>query len=301
MIRHAGFLGLYRVVCSAICVGCLAITSAPAAETVIQLTGTVEPNAVVDVYSSVPGSVISFGADSGAGGKRITYTSPVKKGDVLAQLDPVGFELALKKAEALLKAAQAEVEVASAELTVAEQGVTQAESRAANKTGGTTDVEKAKSAILIARAKIEAKRANVSVRVAELEVAKNDLASCTIRSPIDGVILDIRRNVGQYLAAPAKDASLFLIADLSKFQVWASVPEGQIARVAVGQPVRFKVDPFPERKFTGRITQIRPNATLLQGKVFFTAVIDVDSGQDGLIPYLTADVEVIVETKDKSS
>jgi HlyD family secretion protein len=127
---------------------------------------------------------------------------------------------------------------------------------------------------------------------AELKLAELHLDACSVRSPIDGVIIDRRINVGQ--TAPTKVALFLIASDPAKYQVWANVEEISIAQIAKGQTARFTVDTLPKKQFTGRVSQIRFNAQVVNNAVRYTVVIDVDDAK-GLVPYQTADVFINTE------
>src|SRR5262249_43396218 len=133
---------------------------------------------------------------------------------------------------------------------------------------------------------------------AALKEADVNLGYCTIRSPIKGVIVDRRVNTGQTVVASLNAPSLFLIArDLSRVQVWAQVNEADVGQVKAGQLVRFTVDASPGRRFTGKVPQGKPavrlNATLKQGVVSYTVVVETDNKDGALLPYLTAHMQFV--------
>lgn len=157
---------------------------------------------------------------------------------------------------------------------------------------GEASLKQAESAVVTAKATEEEARADVESADASLKRAEKNLDYTTIRSPIKGVIVDRRVNVGQTVVASLNAPSLFLIAkDLSRLQVWASVNEADIGRLAHGQSVTFSVDTFPNELFSGQVQQIRLNASMTQNVVTYTVVVEVDNVQNKLIPYLTANVK----------
>lgn len=153
-------------------------------------------------------------------------------------------------------------------------------------------VAQAAGAIATARAGEDEAAAEAASAAASLARAAKNLEYTTIRSPIKGVVIDRRVNVGQTVLASLNAPSLFLIAkDLSKLQVWVSVNEADIGRLKENQPVTFAVDAFPGETFQGRVTQIRLNASMTQNVVTYTVVVAVDNSQNKLLPYLTANVK----------
>jgi HlyD family secretion protein len=139
----------------------------------------------------------------------------------------------------------------------------------------------------VVRARATTSNARASLRGAEI-----NLGYCTIRSPVQGVIVDRRVNVGQTVVASLNAPSLFLIAkDLRQMQIWASVNEADIGQIRTGQPVKFTVDAYPDEVFTGEVLQIRLNANMTQNVVTYTVVVAADNAQGRLLPYLTANVK----------
>ena len=131
---------------------------------------------------------------------------------------------------------------------------------------------------------------------AALQLAETNLSYTVIKSPVKGVIIDRRVNIGQTVVASLNAPSLFLIAkDLSRMQVWASVNEADIGRIRKAMPVRFTVDAYPGEIFRGTVVQIRLNATMTQNVVTYTVVVETDNADLRLLPYLTASLQFEVE------
>jgi HlyD family secretion protein len=166
-------------------------------------------------------------------------------------------------------------------------------------TSGEAALEQARSAVVKAEAAAEEAEADVQSAEASLRRAEQNLEYTTIRAPIKGVIIDRRVNIGQTVVASLNAPSLFLIAkDLSRLQVWVSVNEADIGRLAPGQRVVFNVDAFPGEDFSGQVRQIRLNASMTQNVVTYTVVVDVDNEKKKLLPYLTANVKFEVARLD---
>jgi HlyD family secretion protein len=154
------------------------------------------------------------------------------------------------------------------------------------------DVERARFDQEAAKASIAAAKAALAESKAALDAAKIALDNTTIKSPIKGVVLDRRVNVGQTVTGYPNAPSLFLIAaDFDKLQVWASVKEPDITRVHSGQAVRFTVDAFRGKVFEGKVSQIRLNAQMTRNVVTYTVVVTITSNKEKLLPYLTANLE----------
>jgi HlyD family secretion protein len=131
-----------------------------------------------------------------------------------------------------------------------------------------------------------------------LDKADKNLKFCTITSPVKGVIVDRRVNIGQTVVSSLTAPSLFLIAkDLKRMQVWASVNEADIGRIKAGQKAFFKVDAYPLDVFEGTVAQVRLNATMTQNVVTYVVVVDTKNDDLKLLPYLTANLQFRVATR----
>ena len=145
------------------------------------------------------------------------------------------------------------------------------------------------------KAAIVQAQGTVSQAEATLKRALQNLSYCTIISPVKGVIIDRRVNIGQTVVASLNAPSLFLLAkDLKRLQVWVSVNEADIGHIKPGQAVTFTVDAFPGEVFSGEVGKVRLNATMTQNVVTYTVEIITDNSNGKLLPYLTANVTFIV-------
>jgi HlyD family secretion protein len=148
---------------------------------------------------------------------------------------------------------------------------------------------------------VDASKAAVDQAKANLEQAQTNLAYTTIKSPVKGIIVDRRVNVGQTVVASLNAPSLFLIAkDLKRLQLWASVNEADIGQIHPDQTARFTVDAYPRKTFHGVVSQIRLNATMTQNVVTYTVVVNTDNSNGQLLPYLTANVQFEVAHRDNA-
>ena len=274
----------------------------------VSATGTLEPREVVDIGAEVSGTIISFGQD--AAGHEVDYDSPVRKGTVLARIDPALFAATVAQATANLAQAQANVQVAQAKLDGYQAAYVDAlaDWQRAQKIGTAngalsitqydaykSTADQAQANVVNGKASLVAARAAVNAAQAALATAKINLAYCTITSPVNGVVIDRRVNIGQTVASSFSTPSLFLIAEnLARIQVWASVNEADIGSIKVGDPVTFTIDAFPNQSFHGTVSQIRLNATMVQNVVTYTVVVDTKNPGGKLLPYLTAQTDFLV-------
>ena len=273
----------------------------------ISATGTVEPEEVVDIGAQVAGKIVTFGKDKQ--GKPVDYGSVVEAGMVLAQIDDALYAADAASAKAQLAQAKAAVQKAQADLGQMQAKLFQTERdwERARKLGPSdalsqTDYDASRSAFEVAKANVAVGQAAivqaqgaVSQAEANLRRALQNLSYCTIISPVKGVIIDRRVNIGQTVVASLNAPSLFLLAkDLKRLQVWVSVNEADIGHIHPGQAVTFTVDAFPGEVFEGEVGKVRLNATMTQNVVTYTVEIITDNSSGKLLPYLTANVTFIV-------
>lgn len=266
----------------------------------VQARGTLEPVEIVDVGAQVAGQIEKLGPDPQQPGKTVDFGTRVERGTVLAQIDPTLYRIQVEQARARLQQAEAGMQLKKVKLRQAEGEWQRAKKLEAQKVISLEQVQVLRSRHEENLAEVEAGMADVRLAQANLKLAELNLDYTTIRSPEKGVVIDRRVNVGQTVRASLEAPSLFLIArDLKNLKFWISVNESEIPQVREGQAVRFTVDAFPRRVFTARISQVRLNATRTQNVVTFTVVADVDNSEEKLVPYLSANAEIMVgERKD---
>ena len=280
-------------------------------QAIISATGTVEPEEVVDVGAQVAGKIVAFGKDKN--GKTVDYGSVVEAGTVLARIDDALYAADLANAKAQLEQNKASVQRAQSDLGQLQAKLYQAQRdwMRAQKLGPSdalsqADYDMALSGYEIAKANVkvgqaalaQAKNA-VAQAEATLRKARQNLDYCTIISPVKGVIIDRRVNIGQTVVSSLNAPSLFLIAkDLKRLQVWASVNEADIGTIQPGQPVTFTVDAYPGETFEGVVGKIRLNATMTQNVVTYTVEVNTDNSDGKLLPYLTANLKFKVAERE---
>lgn len=270
----------------------------------ISATGTVEPEEVIDVGAQVAGQIMSFGTD--VNGKTIDYGSVVENGTILARIDDAVYSADAAQAEAQVRSAGASVQRAQADLEQLKAKLRQAERDwdRARKLGPSEALsqasydayrsayETAEANVAIGEAAILQAKASVIQAEASQRKAQRNLGYCVIKSPVKGVIIDRRVNIGQTVVASLNAPSLFLIAkDLTRMQVWVAVNEADIGKIRPGQPVTFTVDAFPGETFRGEVGKVRLNASMTQNVVTYTVEIATDNSNGRLLPYLTANVQ----------
>lgn len=266
----------------------------------VQATGTIDAVTTVQVGSQVSGTVSKLNAD---------FNTRVKKGQVIAEIDPALFQGALLQAQADLQNAQATAAAAKAELLKSQATATQAQkayerSNALAKDGVIAaqqlDIDKATSesdqaSVSSAAATVKQANAQVAQKLAAVKVAQTNLDHTIIRSPIDGTVTARSIDVGQTVAASLQAPTLFTIAqDLTKMRVYAKTDESDVGQIHAGQPATFTVDAFPNQVFRGTVEQVRMNPTTVQNVVTYDTVIAFDNPDQKLFPGMTAYVTIPV-------
>ena len=284
----------------------------------VSATGTLSPVVSVQVGSQVSGQIKELYAD---------YNSPVKKGQVIAQIDPDSIALRVNQAMADLEAARATVltqranvaalqaEVSRAKVSLAdasrelERNRTLAEKNfistaVLDKSQATFDaaqeqVKIAQAQLRVAETQVHNVEALVKQREAQLAQARVDLNRTSIRAPVDGIVVKKSVEPGQTVAASLQAPELFVIAqDLREMQVETSIDEAEVGRIRVGQNATFTVDSFPGRTFRGKVTQVRKAAQVVQNVVTYIAVITTSNADLSLFPGMTANVRVVVDFRE---
>jgi HlyD family secretion protein len=259
---------------------------------VVGATGTLEAVTTVQLGSQVSGTIQNLYAD---------FNSPVKKGQVVARLDPSLFQARLGQARANLQSARANVDRAKAEVADTRQKYERAKELAAGKLLPESDLETAKANYDAAVAQVKSNQAAESQAMANQNQAELDLSHTIITTPIDGVVISRNVDVGQTVAASFQAPILFLIAgDLTQMRVNASVDEADIGSVREGQEVDFHVDAYPEREFVGKVEQVRLNPTSVQNVVTYNTIVAVDNKTLLLRPGMTATVSIIVRKAEQA-
>ena len=265
----------------------------------VSATGTVEPVEIIDVGAQIMGCIRSFGPDPDRPGKTIDYRSRVKEGEVLAQMDDLPHRAEVDKSQASVKLAEAELKRYIARRDQARRDSERAEQLQESFSKG--EYENVQADYVMAQAELAMSEARLDQAKIAAKQAEINLRYTTIRSPVDGVVIDRRVNVGQTIVAGMNAPSLFLLAkDLRRMLVWSAVNEADIGDIHIGQSVSFKVDAHRDRVFTGRVSQIRLNASLMQNVVTYGVVVDVDNTDGTLLPYMTAKLQFEVARREQA-
>ncbi len=246
----------------------------------VTATGSLSALVTVEVGSQVSGRLAELLVD---------YNSPVKKGQVLARIDPQFFQAALEQSRANYQASQANLTKAQVQAEEARRNFERAKSLRERNLIAQADLDAAQATYDAMRAEIDAAQAALSVARATLHQAELNLSYTTIVSPVDGIVISRAVSVGQTVAASLQAPTLFTIAeDLRRMQVDTSVAESDVGRLAPGLKATFTVDAYPTEEFVGTIRQVRNSPQTVQNVVTYDAVINVDNPDLRLKPGMTA-------------
>ncbi len=256
----------------------------------VTATGTLSALVTVQVGSQVSGRISQINVD---------YNSPVKKGEVIAKIDPQMFQAALEQARANNLSAQSNVKKAKVQAADSQRQLNRTRELAERKLTAPADLDTAQATYEAAEATVEAAESALEQTRAALHQAEINLAYTTIVSPIDGMVVSRNVDVGQTVAASFQAPVLFTIAeDLKKMQVDTNVSEADVGRLQPGMEATFQVDAYAGERFTGKVRQIRNAPQTIQNIVTYDAVIDVENPELKLKPGMTANVSFVYAQKD---
>jgi len=256
----------------------------------VDATGTLAPVTTVQVGSQVSGTVKALSVD---------YNAHVRKGQVIAELDPSLFQTQVDQARATLIKSQSDVDRAKVELDDSTSKSKRAQELSDQKLISRNDLETAQATAMQADAALKSAEAQVTQARASLNQTEVNLEHTIIRSPIDGTVISRSVDVGQTVAASMSAPTLYVIAqDLTHMQVSASIDESDIGRIQPGQTVSFRVDAYPQQTFRGTVKQVRLDAKTEQNVVSYTTMIDVPNEDLRLKPGMTANVTVQIAANE---
>ncbi len=255
----------------------------------VTATGTVNAVTNVQVGTQVSGTIKTLYVD---------FNSRVKKGQLIAQIDPSTFESQVQQAQANLLSAQANLEKAQTSLANDKRTFDRNKELLTKNLIPQSDLDTAETNYQTDKAQVDLSKAQIEQAKASLDYAKQNLAYTKIVSPVDGVVISRNVDVGQTVAASFQTPTLFTIAqDLTKMQIDTNVAESDIGVVKVRQDVEFTVDAYPDTTFHGKVWQIRQAPISVQNVVTYDVVIQVDNRDLKLMPGMTANVSVIISTR----
>ena len=247
----------------------------------VRATGTVQPLKLVQVGTQVNGPVQKLNVD---------FNDTVKEGDLVAQIDPAVYKARLAQDQANLVQSMASVDEAKARLAQAEKDLKRCQELARREMVSQQDLDAAVANRDTLAAQLQVTQAAVDQNQAALQLSKANLDYTTIRSPVNGVVVARNVDEGQTVVASMSAQVLFQVAtDLRKVQVVASVPEADVGKIRLGQPVTFTVDAY-DHDFHGTVSQIRLAAATVQNVVTYPIVIAAENPERELFPSMTATI-----------
>ncbi|MEK6244133.1 MAG: efflux RND transporter periplasmic adaptor subunit [Pseudomonadota bacterium] len=287
-------------------------------QAVVVASGTVNAVTTVQVGSQVSGQIVEIFAD---------FNTQVKKDQIIARIDPQSFELRVNQTRADVDAAKSAVAVATSNLAAqraevgrvkvnladAERDLNRKKMLVEKNFISPAELDKARTLFDATReqlksveaqtevntSQIASAQATVKQREALLKQAQVDLERTIIRAPVNGTVILKNIDAGQTVAASLQAPVLFTIAqDLRDMQVEAAIDEADVGRLRVGQQANFTVDAFPRRNFAGEIRQIRKSPVNVQNVISYTVVISAANPDQSLLPGMTANVRVVVDSRD---
>jgi len=255
----------------------------------VTATGTVNAVTTVSVGTQVSGTIKRLMVD---------YNSPVKKNQLLAQIDPSTFQAQVDQARANLLSAKANMEKAAVATIDAQRTFQRNKELFAQNFIARSDLDTAETNAQSAEAQQKVNQAQVGQAQAALKIAETNMQYTNILSPVDGTVISRSVDIGQTVAASFQTPTLFSIAqDLTKMQIDTNVDEADIGKVKVGQEVSFNVDAYPDTIFTGKVAVVRNAPITVSNVVTYDVVIQVNNTQLKLKPGMTANVSITIETR----
>ncbi len=257
---------------------------------VVEASGTINPVNTVSVGSTVSGLMKEIYVD---------YNTEVKKGQLLAQIDPANFQASVDQNRAQIRNAEANLAKLNAEMIMAQKTYNRYKNLYQKNFIAKSELDQAESDYLAKKASIGAQRASISQARATYNTAMTNLGYTKIIAPVDGTIISRDIDVGQPVAASFQAPELFTIAqDLKKMQIEVNVSEADIGKVKEGQDVEYTLDGYPDSVFYGKVTQVRLDSTVTSNVVTYTVIVSVNNDDLKLKPGMTANVSIVTSRNE---
>lgn len=256
----------------------------------VEASGTINPVNTVSVGSTVSGLIKEIYVD---------FNSQVKKGQILAQIDPATFEAAVQQNQAQINNARANVSKLQAVADYDKQMYIRYKNLYAKNFVAKSELDQMYSTYMSDLAQIRAAQAQINQYQATLRTAQTNLGYTRIIAPVDGTVISREIDLGQPVAASFQAPELFTIAqDLTKMQIEVNVSEADIGKVKEGQDVIYTLDGYPDSEFSGKVTQVRISPTTVSNVVTYSVIVGVDNEDLKLKPGMTANVSIITEKSE---
>ena len=255
---------------------------------IVQATGTLEPERRVDVGSQVSGTVAEMFVD---------FNSIVHKGDVMAKIDPTLLQVQVDIQKANIARQEGDITNQEVQLEDSQRNLKRTQQLAEAGLANQQQLEAAVLAVKSRQAQIDAAKKTLYTSQQQLAQAELNVSYTTIKSPIDGVVVERKVDRGQTVQASMSTPSFFVLAtDLSTLKLTAGVDEAEIGKVRPGQTVKFLVDSYGRQEFEGTVTNVRLNATTSNNVVTYPVWIEVPNADYKLKPSMTANLRIIITT-----
>ena len=256
----------------------------------ITASGIINPISTVSIGTQVSGTIAEIYVD---------YNSEVKKGQLLAQIDPDMFAATLAQRTAALEIAKAEVDVVKNDIVYYQKHLERIKKLKASNYSTDKELEAAQRDYDNAVVQLALREAQVKQADAAMQYAQTELNYTKIESPVDGIVISKSVEVGQTVAASFSTPELFSVAeDLTKMEIDTSVVEADISKVKEGQTVEFSVDSYPDVTFSGKVTQVRNEPITVSNVVTYSVIVEIDNRDNKLKPGMTANVTIITNQKN---
>lgn len=256
----------------------------------VEASGTINPVTTVNIGSQVSGMVSAIYVD---------FNSEVKKGQLLAQIDPSLFQAQVDKAQSDLIAAKANAQKVQNMLVFDKQNYERYQKLYSRNYVSKSDLDLAEATYKSNAAQLSAMKALIGQTNALLKTNLANLNYTKIISPVDGVVISRNVDVGQTVAASFQTPTLFLVAqDLTKMQIEVNVSEADIGLIKVGQDVDYTLDGYPDLTFKGKVSQVRISPTTIQNVVTYNVIVLVDNSEQKLKPGMSANVSIVTSKKE---
>lgn len=258
----------------------------------VEASGTINPVKTVSIGSQVSGMIKEIYVD---------FNSKVKKGQLLAEIDPSLFQAQVDKARGDLNAARGAYQKTKSMLIYDEANYKRYKELYKKNYVAKNDLDLALATYKADVADLASKSATISQTQATLQNNLTNLRYSKIISPVNGVVISRAVDVGQTVAASFQTPTLFTVAqDLTEMQIEVSVSEADIGKVKVGQEVEYTLDGYPDETFKGKVTQVRISPTTVSNVVTYTVIVSVNNDDGKLKPGMTANASIITNKKENA-
>lgn len=258
----------------------------------VEASGVINPVKTVSIGSQVSGMIKNLYVD---------YNSQVKKGQLLAEIDPSLFQAQVDKARGDVATAKANYLKDQSTMIYDEANYKRYKELYKNHYVAKNDLDLSYATYRSDLAKLKADKGTIADNEATLRNNLTNLRYTKIISPVDGVVVSRAVDVGQTVAASFTTPTLFSVAqDLTKMQIEVSVSEADIGKVKVGQNVDYTLDGYPDQTFKGKVTQVRISPTTVSNVVTYTVIVSVSNDENRLKPGMTANVSIVTKIKQNT-